>query len=413
MTGAILALEGVKDAYSIIHGPTGCKYYPASYSESSYRYRDGNPTSRNMFAFFDDYFFSQPRLPCTYLDNSRFIMGAGDRLSDLYSKVVDMSPGMIGIVNSPGSSLVGENLTIAKSNIPTVRLDGSGFGKTVGEGFQNCIISMLDELNPPFRKNRKGVNLVGIGMMHLNWEDSLNDLANLLKICGIEIRCTIGAGWSTEDIRNSSGSEFNVLIDPEYGETVCREYEKRFGIPYLGSEIGVPLGFDRLSSWVCTICAELKKDPAPALNLISEGRSGCVKILKLMEANHCLPRGRTFSVESDGALAYAVSDFLYSYMGMIPAAVRCADGGKWYEKLTSEFSDRGISVSDDVFGTYTDIVIGGGGLCASMIDRKMTAHSFNINPPSGKNIHVNPEPVLGLGGTMRLADEVLNAVWNR
>ena len=60
--GMLMALEGVSDGFTIIHGPTGCKYYPASVSETAFPDRGGEVKARNLFRYSCKYFFSQPHI---------------------------------------------------------------------------------------------------------------------------------------------------------------------------------------------------------------------------------------------------------------------------------------------------------------------------------------------------------------
>lgn len=413
MMGAIAALEGVADAYTIIHGPTGCKYYPASFSESAYRYRPGaDPLGRNPFTYNGRYFFSQPRLPCTYMDGNMFIAGAGDRLSDLYGQVAGMSPGLIGIVNSPGASLIGEDLSSVGCGIPTVGLDASGFSDPPGKGFQDCISSILEAVPPKPSGITRGVNLVGMSILHMNWEDSVADLASLLECCGVHVNCTIGAGWTVKDIESSADAELNVVVCPEYGKETAMLYRREYGIPCFGSSYGVPIGFDCLEDWIFGICGILGRDPSPALGMIAGKRRRAARCMLAMEACGNLPRGRTFSIEGEGSEVHAVTSFLYSYLGMVPAAVSCTGGGEWGERTDGLLSSLGIPASGDARRTCADVAIGSGGFCASLLMNGTVSGGIDMRAPSRRSVCMEPAPVLGLGGTMRLLDSVAEIIWN-
>ena len=47
--GTMIALEGVKDAATIIHGPTGCKMYPSDLTERLFIHRKDEIETRNAF----------------------------------------------------------------------------------------------------------------------------------------------------------------------------------------------------------------------------------------------------------------------------------------------------------------------------------------------------------------------------
>ena len=409
--GMLMALEGVSDGFTIIHGPTGCKYYPASVSESVFPERDGTPRARNIFQYASRYFFSQPRLPCTYLDMGRFVTGATERLKDLYSKAESLHPSVISVINSPGASLIGENLQAVSGDIPTVRVDHAEYSGTCSDGFQDGILEILGTVRPEKTDGKKGVNLLGISILHLNWEDTIEDLKGLLGLCGIEVRCTVGAGWSADDIRNSAGAELNVLIYPEYGDRVAAFYRDEYGIPFVNE--GVPLGFANLEKWVKSVCSALGCDPSPALAKIKEGRRTAARSVALMESFHLLPKGHTFSVLCDGSLAYAAVEFLYGYLGMVPVAVTCPGAEDW-EKRTEEFvSSHGIPFSKDALHTDAEIILTSGTLGISCLSRGLVKGYAEIEAPGTKYVNVRPEPPIGLGGTLRLLDSVLNIIASR
>lgn len=411
--GLMMGLEGVSDGFTILHGPTGCKFYPASLSEDDYRFRDNEVQSRNAYMIGMRYFFGQPRIPCTYLDMGRFVSGGKDRLKDLYAKVEGLKPGFIGIINSPGASLIGEDLESVKGSTPTATIDHAEYSGTCADGFQEAILAIIDTIHPVKTEKRSGVNLVGISITHLNWQDTVEELTALLGLCGIGVNCVIGAGWSTDDVRDSASAELNVLVYPEYGDRVAREYEERYGVPYYSPDEGAPVGFGQVESWIKGVCARLGKDPSPALEHVRAARARTASVLRTMEAYHLLPKGRTFSAWCDGSTAYAVSRFLYSYLGMIPVAIRCPNGSEWGERAVSFFASKNIPVSDDPDHTETDVLVSSGSICASAKIRGIALGAVEVETPESEAYHTLPEPPIGLTGTMRLLDAVLNTVADR
>jgi nitrogenase molybdenum-iron protein alpha/beta subunit len=414
LLGTLLGFEGVRDVCTIVHGPTGCKYYPASASENGFRDRGPGYSSRNVFKWGDDYFFGQPRIPCTYLDFDKFVSGAGERLDKVYKMAEALEPSLICIVNTPGASLIGENLTAVGGRIPTVRADKARYSGTFADGFQDAQEMILQELQPQKRETVRGrVNLMGITIFHLNWDDDVAELTKLLNACGIEVGCTAGAGWAVKDIVESVNSELNVLIFPEFGRRTAELYEKKWGVPFFESPEGAPIGFDATEAWIKGICARLGKDPAPAIEMIREGRKKAVRGLQKMESVHMLPRGRTFSVYADGSMLYAVSRFLYDYLGMVPVALKSPSGADWEKKAEDYFASKRIPVSDDPEHTQTDIIVSSGALCVSAVERGYALASAVIEGPGNRFVHVEPEPVLGVRGTLRLVDAILNDIANR
>ncbi len=403
LMGILLAFEGVKDAETILNGPTGCKFHPSSVSEAVYR-RKG---SFNPMIFSGEFHFCQPRIPCTYLGGYDYITGSKDRLNRLFDEVNNSRPSLIGIVNSPGASLIGESLNVTETSVPVVKIETPVYSKSLGDGFQEGIISILEKIKPGTGKRKYCINLLGISIWHLNWEDSLNDLTALLNLCGIEVITAVGAGWSIDDIKTSGEAELNIVIHDEFSGKVGSWYEKNCGIPYITPE--VPIGFDALENWLKEVCHALGRDAAPAIDVIKSKRKKVFRELSAMEERKVLPKGRTFSIAADGSLAFPVLKFLYEYLGMVPVAVNVEDS-EWDSKINDYLSDNGINISKNVFNTAADIFIGDGNTLSALLFREVVRSGITVESPGIRQIEIREEPVLGLNGTLRLLDGVLNSL---
>ncbi|MCL1984286.1 MAG: nitrogenase component 1, partial [Methanomassiliicoccaceae archaeon] len=250
MLGSILAIEGIRDSMTLINGPTGCKYYPSSSSEAAFTDRGLGDQKYNAFRYYREFFFSQPRVPCTYMDGKDYIMGAGDKPERAYEAVMKAEPNIVGLINSPGASLIGERLSLKNEKGLVVRLESPSPSVPVGTGFQNAFVKVLDTVSPKRCEKREGVNLIGMSIWHLGWEDSISDLTHLLEMCGIKVNTAIGAGCSVADIRDSGKAAMNVMVHRDFGSEVAKWYEKNLGVPSVGSDMGAPIGFDALEDWI-------------------------------------------------------------------------------------------------------------------------------------------------------------------
>ena len=107
LQGLIFALEGTEGLTVLLNGPTGCKYYHGAISEGqTVRDRDFDPLSLPM-----NWYFGQARVPCTYLDNGDYVYGSERKLIEALEYFRDApETGMLCIVNSPGASLIGDDL---------------------------------------------------------------------------------------------------------------------------------------------------------------------------------------------------------------------------------------------------------------------------------------------------------------
>lgn len=404
--GAMFAFEGVKDSITILNGPTGCKYYPASLSESMFE-RDVsfNPLVNSM-----EFYFGQSRIPCTHLDSHDYIMGTESKMLRLDVQTRARKPSFIGMINSPGASLIGDGLRVGDNLIPTARLESPGYSERMGIGFQKGVLSILNSVNlQPLPKKPATVNLIGLSIWHLGWKDSLEDLTSLLNLCGIDVICTIGVNCSVEEMRNSTQASLNVVVDEDFSISVCEWYEQEWNIPYVCSPHGCPIGFDYLEGWISLICDALGVDPFSALNEINEMRKRAQKEIFRLYSATGLPKGRTFSILAHSALATPITKFLHSYLGMVPVSICINEGSRAeLDRYLAEFGMEGMP--NDLFAHPADIVLGDANTIVSMMAKGLTDSGVDIINPALNNIKLRFEPVLGLQGTCRLLDLVLNAL---
>ena len=232
MFGLMLAIEGVTDAVTIVHGPTGCKQYVADLSERSFRSRNGKYMVRDLFSFKRRFYFYQSRIPCTYLDGDTFVSGATERLEELYGIIANDRPGIIGIINSPGASLIGEDLTKVASDTPTVRFESPGFSLRLGDGYQDGNIAVIRELAKPKTGKKGGVFVIGMGIWQYRWEDSEEEIRRMLALCGIDDVTFLCAGSTAEEISRIADSELNIVMYEEYGRRTAEFCKGGFGTDY-------------------------------------------------------------------------------------------------------------------------------------------------------------------------------------
>ncbi len=403
MLGVMLAIEGITDAVTIVHGPTGCKQYPADLSERSFRSRNGRFMVRDLFSFKRRFLFYQSRMPCTYLDGDTFVSGASERLQELYDITVADRPGLIGIVNSPGASLIGEDLSKVGSDVPTVRFDTPGYSLGLGEGYQKGTVAIIDELAVP-RGGKAGVFVLGMGIWHHNWEDSEAEIRRMLALCGVDRVTFVCTGSTAEEMSHIADSELNIVLYDEYGLDAAEHCRERFGTDYVR---GLPLGFDAVEKWIKDVCSKLGKDPSPALDDLAEWRRRSAEKISRLDRSFINVSGRTFSAEADLQTLECVSRFLYGYLGLVPVALSTGRDDRALA-VREEFGSMGIPVSDSVWDTPAVMVLASGNVISSMKSRGIVREGVDICEPARMHVTVTPEPAIGTMGSVILLQKALD-----
>ena len=400
LLGMMIALEGIRDAMTIIHGPTGCKMYPSDLTERLFVRRKSEVETRNIFQRDMRYFFYQPRMPCTLLDGNGLIMGSSERLVDLYSIVAKGGPKLIGLINSPGASLIGEDLDKVGSDIPTVRMESHDFSAPMYEGFSDCTVKIIDTLCRPSDVKKGTVNIFGLSIWHLRFEDDIEEIRRILGLCGIEVNCFLCAGSSVEEIRRIPEAELNIVIDRDFGLRAAEHCKGRFGTSYI---CVTPIGFDSTEELIEESCMILGKDPDSALEDSKKWRRTTAMKIDSMVKRYVKIRGRTFSIHSTPSITEALSRFLFEYIGIVPVALQCGKVPDW-------FNDLETPISDDIWGEYCDIIYGTGNEKAAMLDRGMASEGIEICDPIHYPVSITGKPMFGTMGAVHLIEDTLNAL---
>lgn len=406
LLGHLLALEGVRDSATMINGPTGCKMYPADLSEKMFRDRGYGAIARNLFTIAGRYHFCQPRLPCTYLDGGTFISGSGGRLGDLYGELLKTKPGLIGVVNSPGASLIGEDLSALGSDVPTVRVESPGFSRPLSEGFQDCAIEVIKALKPVKTGMRHGVCIMGMGIWQHGWEDSIRELRRMLALCDVEVIAAVCAGSSAEEMRGIADSELNLVIYEENGLRIAEHCRETFGTDYL---CGMPFGFDSIGAWIEEVCSRLGKDPSKALDDLAFWRRRSAETVSNLDASFVQIGGRSFTMSGEPSFVDAAASFLYDYLGLIPVALSGGDAGRPVP-IACRLESRGVEIGDDFWSTPADIAFGSGTEVSALKYNGTVLDGMDISEPSRIHVSITDEPLLGTMGTVMLLQRTLDIV---
>lgn len=415
LTGAILTFEGIRDAAVLLNGPTGCKLYHSFLSDRQFP----RTVSHDPLAFQGEFYFGQPRVPCTYLDGEDYIEGSLEKLERALLAVAAKEKGLLAVINSPGASLIGDDLQriLEKTGFGKrcLALENTGFSLPASQGFEKAGLALLEklELRPlPRRKNR--VNILGLSLLHKHPKGTVEELERLLSLLGLEVGAVLFADTALEDIRESSGAACNVVLFPEYGTKIADWYSERFGIPMALSPLGAPVGFEATEAFIREIAKTLDIDPTPALEAIRKGRKQSYRKLARFHSFTGLPGGASFSIMAESSFAYPLTCFLYSYLGMVPLAVKTLPGGDSVSEnaLQAFLEEKGFSGAwgQDPALEMADIAFDDGYTIGLLKETGHCKTGIEIALPTEGYLHFVPKTYLGIAGTFQLLEEIINGL---
>lgn len=416
-SGAIFALEGIKDAVVILNGPTGCKFYHSAISDYQYP-RD---LSYDPLNYPEIYYFGQPRVPATFLDGDDYVHGATIKLAKIMQRVASKPQyNLVAVVNSPGAALIGDDLErLVRAHIPhkhCICIESTGFSGLFAEGFQNAFLQLLPQLNPPPLTNAVlSVNLVGLSIYHKHYQGSLQELRRLLSMCGIQVKATFCCGSSLNELQGFNQADLNVVLYPEYGLELCRWMQDHYKVPYVVPAAGLPLGFDNTAKWITEICTILGADSGPAQQDIEAARARAFLHLSRYNSVTGLPQGAAFAIKAESSLACALAVWLHSYLGMIPTAVELLPGGHsdHSRELKDYLSKHGLqtTLSMPVMKSAADVIIADGNtLAQAQLLNGKPCCGIEIALPSLGYLDVVDKSLFGVTGAMLLIEQILNGL---
>lgn len=350
--GVLLAIEGIADARAVMNGPNGCRGNPAYFSDRHFP----RENSLKRGSFEEPFFFGQSRIPCTYLDGEDYVLGSTEKLREILPLIAAKGDAFLAVVNSPGASLIGDDLNrfLSEAHLDHICMafEGAAYSRPLAEGFDGAIAAILRWLRLnrlPGAKNR--VNLLGFSMVQKFWQGNIAELRHLCDLMGLSVVSVPGAGSSVAELRESTTATRNIVVFPEYCRKTADFYESAFGIPAIRSPGGAPVGFDATETWIRTVAQATGCDPGPALDELRGRRTHAYHQISRFHHEAGWPRGATFAVRGDSSFVFPLTTWLYEYLGMVPVSVNLTAGedpqtaGRLARYLAAAGLDRSLGAS--------------------------------------------------------------------
>ena len=418
LSGAVFAIEGIKDACVVLNGPTGCKFYHAAISDS--QYMRGLTFEPSKYS--DSYYMGQARVPCTYLDGHDYVFGSGEKLKDILKLLDEESYGLIAVINTPGAALIGDDLDgflereVTKT--PCFSIENTGYSGKFSEGHQKAVLAALRNINMMPRKEseirKKTVNFLGFSIYQKYFEQNYQALKSLLALCGISVIAAPGAGDCVEMLSQMAEAELNIVVFPEYGHETAVLMENTYGIPFISLDEGLPIGFDGTMSFITQVCRRVGANPHSAMSKVNEARARAYLHLARYSSLLGLPKGATFGIKAESSVCYALTKWLCSYLGMIPAAISVLPDRDdlSMQKLTDFLRQIDcLSVMEAPFiETPMHILFADGSTIAQARLNNKKVCGVELSLPSLGYLDVTDKYILGENGALFLLEQILNGL---
>ena len=190
LTGAAAFLAGFRGLSVVIHGSSGCYYYPRSLIKAP------------LFG--------------SFILQDEVIFGTGDRLRSVVSEICS-DVGRVAVINSCVPSLMGEDLAAELDGSSALIVDAPGFLGGAEVGYRIASEVLLKEA----LIGTDGVNIGGICLLDPFHRGNLHESRRLLAMAGI----SVGAVFSYDLLEAiSSSAPTTIYANPDYKASFGREH---------------------------------------------------------------------------------------------------------------------------------------------------------------------------------------------
>ncbi len=435
ITGMIFAMEGIQGTVVLLNGPMGCKFYHSTTSQfltvrpTLYLpAREGEEPVPVNYDYLDNWFFRQPRVPCTWLDGDDYVYGTMQKVEEgLKYLTGQLQFDLLVIVNSPGASLIGDHLKELVKRIvpdrPCLVLESPGYSRDFAVGYEEGVRALLAQIPfTPCRKDgekpreAKRVNLLGLSIWNRYFPGDRQELLRLFDLCGIEVNCCLCADCTMEEIRDLGRADLNVVLCAEMGLSAARYLEETFGTPCLVCE-GLPIGFAQTEKLMRDVCERLGADDEPVRLESERARAFCWTKINEIYQEYGLPEGAAYAVEGSVSQVYGYARFLTEYLGMKPDCLSVTGEGLGFlrEALRGFLmkNQAETSLEKEMMDTQAELVFGDANLIGALKTSQKVFCGIEISYPGMGYTDLVPKTHLGIFGALFLVEQVLNGLMSR
>jgi nitrogenase molybdenum-iron protein alpha/beta subunit len=362
MTGAASCLAGFEGIAVVIHGSSGCYYYPATLLHAP--------------------------LHGTFILENEVIFGSGDRLREVIGDLSGRG-GRIAVITTCVPSVMGEDIRSMLGENDVIVVDSPGFTGEMEAGYRAALAALAPAVDP----ERPGVNIDGISLSDPFYEGNIQEVSRLLHGAGIPMGTVF-----CRDRAEMAGhaSPFTVGTNDDFGSGIGTSLGGTLGIPALRATCK-RLGAAFESADIDIVHKELDMQEERVIH-------ACDKFLRRYD-----PPG--VAVFASAAYALFAADTLQRYLDaeILMVGARNDLPGKpgihYRVEKTGGLEEVGRTIAE----VAPDLVIG------SSFERSLSPDRafVGIIPPLRGRVRLAHTPLAGTGGTLHFVEEVLNACMDK
>ncbi len=452
LTGMIFAAEGIKKTVVLLNGPMGCKFYHSSTSQYLRVHapltlpgEDGVSVPVD-YNYLNSWFFRQQRVPCTFLDGYDYVYGTVEKVREgllFLEKNVDFD--LLVIVNSPGASLIGDQIRETAESVLAGRtcvvLESPGYSGDFETGYETAATEIVKKAGlsetirpgphalkvtpddrgsdgPPEDRGSDGptVNILGLSIWDRYDSGDRGELTRMLALCGIGVNTILCAESTVEEIRNITRADLNLVVNPAAGVRTARLLEEQCGMDAVICPT-LPVGFDASEDMMRRVCDYFGADDSAFIRESEKARALAWAKLNDSYRSYGLPGGALFAMEGTVGQVTAYSRFFMDYLGMQPDALLASGTAEYtLREAFDAFSEDEMvrsALIKDLMDTDAELVFGNANTIAALKTTDKVFCGIETAYPGMGYVDIVPKTHLGINGALFLIEQVLNGLMTK
>jgi len=359
MAGAVSCLSGIEDLAVVIHGSSGCYYYPATLMPGE------------LFG--------------TFLQEPEVIFGGGERLAEVLSSIPPRYR-KVAVVTTCVTAVTGEDPAESGYGGDLLVVDSPGFCGGMEEGYRIAMEALAPAVDP----ETPGVNLDGIHPADPFSRGNQREAERLLALAGVS-PATVFSTTRYELLRKAAPVSLSVNPDLAGGA---------------GRRIGSLLGLrDVGASFQALAKACPGSDPDPVLREVERAEDRIIHAADKYLRRYDPPSVALFGMSAPAMYA---AEMLATYLDCGIAAI-----GSRNDPGPSRFPTAKMTSLEEIRVVLDreqpDLILG------SSYERMVHPQSafVGITLPLRGKIQLRARPLAGIEGALDLMEQVLNACMDR
>ena len=354
MSGAAACLAGFDDVTVVIHGSSGCYYYPATLLHTP--------------------------LKCTFILENEVIFGSEQRLQEVLEELSGDGK-RIAVVMTCVPAILGEDTRSMLRDYDVILVDSPGFSGDVETGYQKA----LSALAPSVDSDTSGINIDGACLFDPYSGGNVREITRLLANASVPVG-TIFCSDRLE--RAGHASTCTVGTNEDFASGV-------------GERLGGTLGLEEIKKTFTRIGALFSEaDPGPVLEEIEHEDERIVRACDKFLRRFDPPRTVIFSGFSYATFAaYTLKHYLDADIQYIGSRNEPGDTSFHVGRV------QGFSKVKELIRYYNPDLIVGSSFERS-VDPKVAF--VGLTPPVRGTIKLASHAIAGISGSLSFVEDVLN-----